>query len=305
MSDFSIIRAASAGLNVARRRPVALLFWYLVSVAIGFLGLYLAGRLIGPAVTEMIAVQAAGGPPDPQVALAAAGKMLTGAFLLVPLYLVLGAITTTAANRAVLHPDDSAFGYLRLGPDELRMIVVLLVIGLITFAAYFVGAIVAVLIATLAGGAAGGAANAQRTAQFVSLALLPVLVLLGLLILKFCAAPAQTLDTRAINIFGSWSLTKGRFGPVFLTYLINFIVFVVLYLVLLYLSFYAASAISGQPIAQVMRPDPAAAFNVTSPPTIVRVLISGVIAVLGQLLLVCPGADVYQQLAGRTEEEAF
>ena len=291
---------------MARRSFATIIIWYVVSLLVAATGLYLAGRLLGPALAELQAVQAAatgGTPPDPQAALAAVSRMMGGLVMMIPFYLVLGAITTTAANRAVLHPEQGSFGYLRLGSDELRMIVVLLVIGIILFVTYFVGALLAVAVAAAVGGATGNAASQQALSPIVSLALLPVLVIVGLIALKFCAAPAQTLDTRSINIFGSWSLTKGRFGPIFLVYLINCIGFVLIYFALLYLSFYGAAAANGQSLAQAMRPDPATSLNLANPGTVVRLLIGSVIAVFGQLMLVCPGASIYQQLAGRGGDE--
>ncbi|HET9161407.1 MAG TPA: hypothetical protein VFN88_12420 [Caulobacteraceae bacterium] len=309
MPEFSIAQAARAGFGVARRSFATIIIWYVVSVLVAATGLYLAGRLLGPALAELQAVQASatgGTPPDAQAALAAVSKMMGGLIMMIPFYLVLGAITTTAANRAVLHPEQSGFGYLRLGSDELRMIVVLLVIGIILFVVYMIGALIAVVAATAIGGASGNAANPQALTPMISLAILPVLIIVGLIALKFCAAPAQTLDTRSINIFGSWSVTKGRFGPIFLVYLINCIGFVLIYFALLYLSFYGAAAANGQTLVEAMRPDPASSLNLANPGTVIRLLIGSVIAVFGQLMLVCPGASIYQQLAGRgADEEAF
>jgi hypothetical protein len=122
--------------------------------------------------------------------------------------------------------------------------------------------------------------------------------------LKFALAPAQTLDSHAINIFGSWGLTKGRFGAVFLTYLINAAIFAVIYLVLFAITVAGGALISGQPVGQVVTGG-TASRSMGDPSVIFRLLVGGLIGVAGQVLLVCPGAALYQQITRRTHEAAF
>ncbi|MDB5451694.1 MAG: hypothetical protein JWO33_272, partial [Caulobacteraceae bacterium] len=158
MSDISVTGAAFAGLRAIQRKPATAVVWAIVGIVIAFVGTAAVAATVGPAMAEMQAIRAAGPQVDPQAALGATGRMMGGFLLLVPLYLVLAAITTAAGNRAILQPEDTAPGYLRLGGDEFRIGVVLLVIGLIVFVMYFVAAIVAGLVVALTGGAMGGVA---------------------------------------------------------------------------------------------------------------------------------------------------
>jgi hypothetical protein len=113
------------------------------------------------------------------------------------------------------------------------------------------------------------------------------------------------MDTRAINIFGSWGLTKGRLGKVFLTFLLSGAIYAVIYVVLLGLAAGAAMGMTGKGFAEVMQPDVSTVAAVFSPAMIVRNVINGLIAVAGLVFLVCPGAALYQQIAGRQAEDAF
>jgi membrane-anchored glycerophosphoryl diester phosphodiesterase (GDPDase) len=122
-----------------------------------------------------------------------------------PLSLVLSAALSAAVVRAVLTPEQKRWGYLRLGGDELRVIVVSIVV-----------AIVICVAAAVAFGAVAllGAFTAHSGMNILWL----LVVLLGLaafafvvwLSLRLSLAIPITVAERRIAVFDSFAMTKGR-----------------------------------------------------------------------------------------------
>lgn len=308
MSEISISDAAFAGVRAVRRRPATLVFWYVLAVLIAVGMMAAMTALMGPAMAEMQAIQKAGpGATDPTAALAAAGKMFGGVIMMLPVYLIIGAITTCAANRAILRPNDTTPGYVRLGGDEFRMMVVLLVIGLIMSLVYFVGFAVAAIVGVMVTGvSAAGAANAAKLLPAILVGFSPFLAFMIFLGVRLSLAAAQTLDTRSINIFGSWTLTRGHAGKVFLVYLINGLIFGCVYFGVLILVAALARALGAPNTGLMMRPDMTAMANVFNGPMIVYFLGTGIISTSAMVLMTATGGALYQQITGRGDEaEAF
>jgi hypothetical protein len=305
MSEVSVTGAAFAGLRALRQRPATLLVWY-VLVVVATLGM-MAGfaNLAGPAMVELQAVQSSGAAADPQAAMAATASMMGGFLLMIPVYLLFGAVTTAAANRLILRPQASGFGYLRLGADELRLIVVMLVVGLICGLVYIVGAVVAGIAGVAAsGGFSSGPPDPARIIPIYLLCLLPFAAVIIWMLLKFSLAPAHTIDTRSISIFGSWGLTKGHLGKVFLTYLLAIVVYCVISVAGMAIVFAVWKAMgSDKGFKAVMQPEMTSVAAVLAGPMIVYFLVMGLVSALGLALLASPGAALYQQITGRTAEE--
>jgi hypothetical protein len=303
MSHISVTQAAFAGLKGLRQRPATLLVWYVVMVLLASGATALMAWAAGSALSDLREIQASGGQADPQAALAATGQMLRGVLLVIPIYLLIGAMTTGAANRLVLRPEQSAFGYLRLGADELRLIVVTLVIGLIMLGVYLVGAVIAGLVGAVTSGAVSGAPDPARMMTGYLIAFAPFALFMIFLLLKFSLAPAQTIDTRSISIFGSWGLTKGHLLPVFLTYLLAAVVYCVIYAIgiAIAVAVWAAMGIE-QGFMAVMRPDVTSVGALMTAPMIVYFLVMGLVSAIGLALVASPGAALYQQITGRAEE---
>ena len=203
--SFSATDAAFEGFRVVRRRPVVALAWGLT-----YLLLYLV--MFGLGADKWAALMAAGEAleqsANPSMAdFQALGPVYASAFALAaPAGLVIGAVLSAAVARAVLRPEETRWGYLRLGMDELRVLVVTLAVAVI------VGLSSGVAM-TVVGAAIGfGAASGQ-----------PLLILLGVLLIfaafalvvwlavKFSLAVPMTVDRRKIVILESFSATKGHF----------------------------------------------------------------------------------------------
>ena len=127
---------------MVREHPTAVLIWAGAQLVVGVLMTVVMIVMAGPAMTQMLQSQANGAAQDPAESLRLLQQMGPLYLLLLPASLVIYGVIYGAMNRIVLRPQDSAFGYLRLGADELRQMVVLLVIWVIMFAVYLVSFIV-------------------------------------------------------------------------------------------------------------------------------------------------------------------
>ena len=203
--SFSATDAAFEGFRVVRRHPIVALVWGLT-----YLLLYVV--MFGFGADKWANLMAAGEAleqsANPSIAdFQALVPLYSSAFFLAaPLGIAIGTVLSAAVARSVLRPQESRWGYLRLGMDEVRVLVVTLATTLI------VGLSSAVAM-TVVGAAIGvGAASGQ-----------PLLILPGVLLIfaafalvvwlavKFSLAVPMTVDRHKIVILESFSATKGHF----------------------------------------------------------------------------------------------
>ena len=200
---FSATEAAFEGFRVVRRHPLAIVFWglaYLIFFAAAFA---LVG---GPLATIMATVQSLEESQPGQQELIALGQSyfnLTA--MLAPLMLILGAILNAAVARSVLRPSEKAFGYVRLGADELRVLAVSVILAIV-FASLFMVLFTAVgVVAGLVGGGGGVLVG-------ILLGLGALAVCIWLAVRLSLAIPATMVEKR-IAPFSTFGLTKGHTFP--------------------------------------------------------------------------------------------
>lgn len=204
---FSATEAAFEGFRIVRRHPLAIVFWALAYVI--FFGAFL-GLFAGPLASVMATTEAMeGSQPSPQEAQALMASWSGFIVLGVPLSLVLGAVLNAAVARSVLRPAEKAFGYLRLGGDELRVLAVTFILGILFFAATILLFVVVGLVAGLAAQAGTGVS--------ILVGVLLGLGALGLLIwlaVRLSLAVPITFHERRIAPFASFAMTKGQSLPI-------------------------------------------------------------------------------------------
>ncbi|CAN5257415.1 hypothetical protein BH11PSE2_BH11PSE2_08910 [soil metagenome] len=293
---------AVAGFRVAFQKPVAILIWAAFALITALGSGVITVATMGPALAK---IQSAT-PGDPQASLAALGQMGIGYAILLPCYLITSAITTVAANRAMLRPQERQFGYLRLGPDEFRVGVVLLVVGLIMGLLYIVSAIVflglgAFLGVVLAGHGEDPTGSVAGMSIGMLLGLIPAGLIMAFVASKFSLSSAVTLDTRSINIFGSWSLTRGRTGKVFLTYLLMLGLYVLVGLIAVSLMAGAVAAFGGGAagMLKMFQPDMSTYKGLFAPITFTYYVLVALVSGLGNAIFNCPPAAIYQAIRRR------
>ena len=205
---FSATDAVFEGFRVVRRQPLALVFWALFYAAV----MAAAFAMIGPSligfVTATEQLEQSGATPtmeDFAPLFQMMGLLFT---VLLPASLITSAMMHAAIARSVLRPGESAFGYLRLGMDEVRVLVVSVVLFLVFM----------VLMAVSSGliGVAVGmtvAAEAPALWLLVVLLVLATIALFAWLFVRLSLAIPITMAERRIAIFDSFGFTKGRFWP--------------------------------------------------------------------------------------------
>lgn len=127
--SFSPTEAAFEGFRVTRVNPLPILLWALVWLV----GLFVASLAAVPVAAPYAAeIQAAAGDPNALSAEATRAVYLMTA-IAAPFVIGVQSIVSAAVYRAVLEPENKAFGYLRLGRDELRLLMVTVILTAINF----------------------------------------------------------------------------------------------------------------------------------------------------------------------------
>ena len=285
MSEFSIREAALTGFRVVRAHPLSLLGWAPLSLVFSVGLSAVAGNQL-PSVDPVALGQA-----DLQALGARLAPMLPGLLLGLAVATVMNSLLYAAMNRAVLRPQEHRLAYLRLGPDELRQLALQLLSFLVLAAVYLASLIVAALFLGL-GSLAGPIA--ETVFGFVAAgagaaAMIFVSVRLSL------AAPLSFVSQR-VNLIGSWELTRGRFGPILLTYL-TALGLALLVLALGAMVEYAVSHLLGAPDAPAQaRTGAARLMDLTRPAELVGQLIDAFISALAWPVLLTPPAAIYAAL---------
>ena len=203
---FSATEAAFEGFRVVRRHPLAIVFWslaYLIFFA-AFFGLFGGSLATLMATTESLE----GAQPSSQE-LEALGQTYLGFMALaLPLGLVIGAVLNAAVARAVLFPAEKGFGYMRLGGDELRVLAVSVILGIVFFA-------VSIVLFGVVGVLAGLAAQANAGVGILVGVLvgLGACVVLFWLAIRLSMAIPLTVAEKRIAPFASFAMTKGHTLP--------------------------------------------------------------------------------------------
>lgn len=179
MAGFSPSDAAFEGFRVLQRHWRVVVGWALFNIVAEV-------AMIVVTVVVAVAANAAGGATSGVASALGAVVWLCGAA-------VISAMLVTGLFRLMLRPGEPAFLHLRLGRDELRLIVVWAVMAVAAF--FFVGACVI----------------AQPAMGRASLLMwLLALVLALWLVLRFGLAPAASFADRRLGFAAAWKASRGH-----------------------------------------------------------------------------------------------
>lgn len=212
--SFSATDAAFEGFRLVRRNPMALVAWTLVYLVLALANVAGMSQM-GPALADLTALMEGmeGTSPESWQELApvvdAYGRLMSSTAWLLPLSMAITAVLTAAVARGVLEPKTGgAFGYLRLGMDELRVLVVTVVLCILMMVVAFVAFFVAVFIGVAAdalidgwGWLVGVVTTFMATALIIWLAV------------RWSLAVPITVAEKKFAFFDSFRLTRGRFWP--------------------------------------------------------------------------------------------
>ncbi|HVZ29697.1 MAG TPA: hypothetical protein VG839_04845 [Asticcacaulis sp.] len=201
---------AFEGFRIVRQKPQVVLAWGVISLIGNGLALYALMAMAGPAFQDLMKMQgSAAATQDPQAVLAVFAKLLPAYGVMILVAVIMGAIITCAVFRCVLESGKGGFGYLALGGDEIRQILlsivnIFLIVGL-------------ELAALLAAGIIGGLIGLVLSMLAKPLAAIGFVVGFVIFIWFFCWGllrlslnSAQSFAEKKFNAFGSVSLTQGH-----------------------------------------------------------------------------------------------
>ena len=196
---------AFEGFRLTRRAPKALLTWALAYGVFFTLFFLVAAPNL---VTVMSMVTALEGNSNPSIEEIQPLMQTYGAMFAwgMPLAILFSAVMNTAIARSVIQPEDSRFGYLRVGKAELRVLAVNLIVAVITgLAAMVVFAIVSVIAAI--------ALTVPALWLVVVLLSLAGLALIIWLTIRLSLAVPITFAEGRIAVKESFAMTRGVFWP--------------------------------------------------------------------------------------------
>jgi len=295
---FSATESAFEGFRLIRRAPMAILLWalfYLVVIAA-------VALLFGGAFMEFFratqALESAGTEPTFQDF----APLLGFYAVLVPASIVVASVVYGAANRAVLRPQDSAFGYLRFGADELRiialsLILMLLFIGLTVVLSLVVGVVAGVLSA-VAGDAAAWITIPGVIAMYAAMIFFYV---------RFSLAVPITVAERRIAVFDSWRLTRGNFWNLFGMALLSLVMALVVYFLLAIVAvpifFFALGGFENLQALEGMAP--AEIMTTMAPFAIAALVFYALVNAVMAAITYAPFASAYLGLTGQGTDAAM
>lgn len=292
METFSTTDAALAGFRLVREHPRTVAIWGVI-------------LLIVSTLTNVLMVVAGGGDVDfpshvPDAAemnqLEAKMQALAPVSLLCSLLtLVAFAIVFTGVYRVLLRPADRGLAHLRLGREELKQFLALLVWALLMLVAYVAAVVVGGVLVAVVRLATGDDSALLTVALFVAMAGVLAFLIYAAVRISFIGVLAFV--TGKIDVKGALALTRGRFWPLFGAYCLAFVLFVIVNLVVMMLGAalgLIAGGVSGA--SQVLRPDTSSLALLLTPTGIVSLLVICAMSILGILVLFAPVPEIYRQI---------
>lgn len=219
MTQIPIGETAFEGVRLIARRPLAVLIWAAILFVATAVPIALLFGTIGPAFAEILKQTSTGAEPSPADILALDMKLMAINPLLTLCSLVGRVVLMCAIFRAVLEPQDSRFGYVRLGKAELLTGLVYLCLVII-FAMLMVAGLLLV---------AGFAVAGYVASRWLGIAL-GLLLALALLIavfwvgLRLALAMPMTFAERRFRLFESWERMRGHVLQLFLVGLLSVVI---------------------------------------------------------------------------------
>ena len=294
MAGFSPSDAALEGFRLTRENPKAFGIWAAASLLV---------NVLSGVIDAFMPASVKRGLENISASDVMTGPQLLDALILTAPVILLGLavlnVMAAAVYRLIFRHDDTRFGYLRLGADELRLmgltlIYIVLFIGLVVGVGMVSGIVVA--LAGLAGPGVQG---------FLGWLSIPVSFgVIVYVLVRLSLAPVATFAERRLAIFESWGLTRGQFWRLFGAYVLALACVVVVGFLALVVFTGAAGVVvlltGGQisDVGSILNPKDVTLRSYLSIGLIASMLLSSVFSALWNAVMAAPGAVAYQQLHG-------
>ena len=291
MSNFPATDTAFTGIRFVRERPVTVAIWAgaQIVIAIVFGGVTIA--LMG---TYLVQLQdlSRHRPVDLAPIMALLGHILPIYALILPISLAIHSVLYATMARAVLRPSEDGLGYIRFGMDEARQALLILLGILVVIAAEAVATLALVVLITVAGLASKSLGPLVGGAG--------ALVLLAAMIygaVRLSLGSALTFDSRRVNLFGSWTLTRGRFWKLLGAYLLALGVGMIILVLTVIIAVAVAGVLGGiGAMASVFQSNAATLGAFFLPARLAVTLIWAIATPLFWALFLMPPVEIYRQL---------
>jgi hypothetical protein len=213
MATFSAVDVSAEGFRLIKSRPGTFVIWilYWLILAVGpMLAIFAAAA---PKFLDLVQeMKSAHDMHDSQVV----GDMINFELGLLPLIgpwslwlLLVSVVFQAAIYRAVLEPAKRGFAYLRIGGDELRLIVVGLVLAILLGCLFTLAVFAGVALF-----AAGDGVPHPWRGWIEAIGVIALVLVCLVVPFRFLLAMPQTFAEKKIRIFESWGLTRGRFWKI-------------------------------------------------------------------------------------------
>lgn len=298
MPQFNATDAVFFGFRLLKRDPLLMVGFIALTTVVAVIGMQLVWVEL---VFFTAALEAAMAETDPGLSMQAMssayrvlfGSLDTWAFLIMSV--VASTMVQAGALRALVFDRRGGwFAGMQFAGDELRVLVVSVLFGLLVsvvgMVAFFVAIFAATVLAQL-NPVIGGLASVV-----LSIGAVLATVLVGA---RFCAAAPATIGEAKLVLLGSWSLTKGRSWGLLGAFVILF--FIVMAAVMVVFVISSVLAPQATAILQGATPinaleDAGAAFR--SPGYILVTFLNAIVNVTGAIAFAGVGAYAYRMLGG-------
>ncbi|KSB90809.1 hypothetical protein AS593_17200 [Caulobacter vibrioides] len=294
MKTFSATDAAISGFVLVREHFKTVAIWILLAT-IASATLNVSGLVLFGAQLQILAeAQASGQTDTPEVrqAMAEMGPFLAVSIAYVVIYY---AVLQAAIYRLLLRPQERSYAALRFGGDELRLIAVNFLLGLLITAGAFAAAFVLGIVV--------GIVAALSKPLGALLGLLAFVALLGGMVyanVRLSFASVRTFISRRIQLFDTLPMTAQRFWPMMGAYFVALALAAIVYLLVMCIVVALGTAISGGDLGSVsdlIRSDFSSPKSFVTPVGVMRLALSGLMAILFCVTVYTPAPMIYSLIA--------
>ncbi|HEY3950608.1 hypothetical protein [Phenylobacterium sp.] len=294
MSEFKPTEAALEGFRLARKNPKAFRTWIVLNLAVSVLAVMI--DVFMPAEIRH-GLDTLNGPDTLTLRQFADAMILAAPVLVLALAVI--AMMAAAVYRLIFRHADDRFGYVRLGPDEFRLMGTTVICSLIL--------ILAVVGATVGMGIVFGLIGLFVPQLSAILTVLGPLVIVGVAAFTFVRlslAPAATFAEQKVVVFESWTLTKGHFWGLLGAYALAIACIATIWILVIFICFGVTGSIvliEGGQLSEVKSLLTATGGSLTSYLSVGVIaygVVNSVLSALYYSVMAAPGAVAYQQLHG-------